>query len=376
MLGTTVFLAGGEVETLTRALVDNGVRWILLSYYYILAFGKEAWVSKLQDENPQITWFLDSGAFTYANQIAAGKKLPNPQKYVRGFFDYVQETGHRWSRIAEPDLDGIDGLDVADEQVEEWLEEMLTRFPDYPVMPTYHGWRGPAKWTSYCQDPRIKCLAIGRGTRDIGIQRKLVLEARTAGKPVHGFAMTKFNTTLKTVPYDSVDSTSVWMGQKYGSIYIFMHNKWRVLVEKPDRRKFRKYFTSIGCNPDLIEKDDVAEVRRANVIAWRNLSERFHTLKERRDNHYGMGDAGIGREEAKAKPAVNPLATRRIPLSRPLEGGTGKTPPMERGETPPIIYTAEGTPIVPTEVRKPRPLARFGVPIDDPNRPRARPKER
>lgn len=386
MQGTTIFLAGSEIEKLSRALLENGVRWILFSYYYVVAFNKAEWINRIQEEYPHVKWFLDSGAFTYASQAKTGKKLPPPRKYVKQYMDYIQDTGHRWCRIAEADLDEINGMDISREEVEGWLEEMLVRFPDYPIMPTWHHWRGRSKWTEYCQDPRVKVLAIGSGGgTPVGVQRKMVLEAREARKPVHGFAMTKVNTVLKWVPYDSVDSTSVWMGQKYGSLPIFTNNKWKVLDgdHKNDRRQYRKYFTNIGCDYRLIEKDDLTEVRKASVIAWRNLAERFHLLKMRRDSYYKMGAFGVGTEDVgEGEAAAIPVAPHKPPLTREETGdipvNSTRRTPIERNSEIQVSSLQPNVPIIQAEVAptRPRPLARFGVPIDDPTRKRARPQER
>jgi hypothetical protein len=226
-------------------------------------------------------------------------------------------------------------------------------------------------------------MAIGRGTRDMGTQRKLVLEARKWGKPVHGFAMTKINTTLKWVPYDSVDSTSVWMAQKYGSLAIFKNNKWKILTgdQKGLRKNYRKYFTSIGCDYRKIEADDVAEVRKASVIAWRNLAERFQLLKVRREAVYPVGAVGIDDGFSdETEPVILDAKGRSVPLTRDSEGGNTRSVGRNRGteRVPVVETTGTGIPVVQTEVTstRSRPLARFGVPIEDPNRKRVRPQER
>lgn len=294
-----MFLAGGEIESLTRALLDCGAKYVLLSWYYIIRFRKFDLVEMIHREYPGTQVFLDSGAFTYAEKCrdprSAGK-LPDADSYVKYYFDYVREMGHNYCRIAEADLDGIDSLGVSYDQTKEWLEEMLQQFPHLNVMPTYHGWRPREDWERYCLDPRIKTMAIGRGTKDLGIQRRLVMRARKARKPVHGFAMTKIKTTLEQVPYDSVDSTSVWMGQKYGLTYIFHNRIWKVLTkdEKPLRRLYRRYFDSIGCDPQKIMADDLDEVRKANIRAWVKLAEYYQLEKVKRDKETMLGSEAMG----------------------------------------------------------------------------------
>lgn len=401
MQGVTVILAGGEVETLTRSLLDNGVKYILYSYFYIVAFGKASFIARMQDEYPDTLWFLDSGAFTYSVQVKGGmKKLPEPDIYVRNYMDYIEDTGHRWSRIAEADLDGIltnDGREfVPREQVYEWTEELLHRFPDYNIMPTYHWWRGTEWWDKMCEDPRVKCLAIGRAPGSFGHQGKLVRRARAAGKPTHGFAMTRFKTTLMTVPYDSVDSSSVWMGQKYGHLYIFNNNRiWTIPPDrKHERKNYAAYWRSIGCDPKKVADDDVAEVRKANVIAWRNIAARWQVMKQRRDILQGMPREamylpeerqivedgirlrGYDPHDCKPRETYDPSSNR--PLERIFGEGVmeGRAPLRRDEDRPLIVVPGSETPIVETfKAPKARPLARFGVPIEDPTRVRARSRE-
>lgn len=371
MQGCDIFLAGGEIEKLTRSLLDNGIKHLLYSYYYILRFSKEGFVDRMKQEYPDVKWFLDSGAFTYASVVASGgnRKLPPPERYKELYFDYVRDFGRGFYRIAELDVDNVPTADgtvlVEYEQVKEWLEELLVTFPDYPVMPTYHGWRPREDWTAWCNDPRIRCMAIGRGTQGLGRQRMLVMEAQEAKKPVHGFAMTKFQSTLKLIPYDSVDSSSWVMGQKYGLTYVFMGNRWKVLTgdEKRYRRRYRQYFQSIGVNYELIEADNVDELRKSNVIAWRNLSARYSEMKKRRNALLGMedvvglddsmvDDGDIGDEAEKVVPAIIAPPSPRLVVPRPVSS------PQKT-----IISPTGGT----TRIRA-RPLAGFGIGIQDPTR--------
>ena len=117
--------------------------------------------------------------------------------------------------------------------------------------------------------------------QDAGYIRKLVMLAAREGKPVHGFGCTQIQTTLKHVPFDSVDSSSVWKGQRTGSTFIFRDNRWIVLEghQKSNRKLYKSYFKNIGCDPTKILSDDVAEVRKANVKAWVALAGRLETIK-------------------------------------------------------------------------------------------------
>ena len=322
---TVIYFAGGEVEALSKALLENGVRRVLYSYYYIQQMGREGAIERLQEMNPHVEWFLDSGAFTYWMKARdQPEKLMPVHEYKRRYFDYIAATGERWSRIAELDLENT-FEDVTLDTVDEWREEMLDRWPHLPIMPVWHSVRGPEEWTSYCRDERIRYIAIGSGLsmaspsasyeaknhqrlkdeenrtfwdwetervkvggvvglQSTGLIRRMVNEAHQWNKIVHGFGMTRVNTALKLIPFDSVDSTSWLMAQKFGTIFVFQANKFILLgkdgLMKKDRRKmFRKHFERIGVDWEKVESDDVSECRKASILAWRRLSDRLEYIR-------------------------------------------------------------------------------------------------
>lgn len=285
--GSTIYFAGAEVETLTRALLDNGVKNILYSYFYILQMRRERFVARTIAQNPDVNFFLDSGAFTYYQKWQTdATRLPNYEQYVRRYFSYIDEYGEGFCRVTEPDLDKT-LPDITLEKVNGWREEMLLSWPDLNIVPVWHWWRGADEWNGYCRDDRIRYLSIGRYSGTPGSQRKMVMHAMTAGKPVHGFGQTKVNTLLRYVPYDSVDSTTWLTGQQYGTMYVFKGGKFITLAQQNDgkrkRRLYRRYFEAQGCDWEKIKNDDVAEVRKANVIGWRLLADRMEEIKRRRE---------------------------------------------------------------------------------------------
>jgi hypothetical protein len=285
---TAIFLAGAEVETLTRALLDNGVKRVLYSYFYIYQMRREGFIARMQEEYKDVEWFLDSGAFTYfAKYKVEPHKLMPWKIYKKLYFNYVGETWERWCRIAELDLDNsFDELTL--DVLAEWRDEMVEKWPTAPIMPVWHPNRGPEDWTSVCRDKRFRHLAIGSGSGMDGMLRRMVMEARQRNKTVHGFGMTKVNTSLQKIPYDSVDSTSWLMGQKFGTLFVFQNNKFRLLgkdgsMGKNVRKFYRHHFTRIGIDWRKIEADDTAEVRKANVLAWKHLGDRMIEIRKRQN---------------------------------------------------------------------------------------------
>ena len=177
---------------------------------------REEFVVRIQDEYKDVSFFLDSGAFTYwAKWQHESDRLTHWRTYKQRYFTYVDETWERWCRVAELDLDGAFNGEIDLYRLADWREEMFDRWPTAPITPVWHPERGPEEWTSYCRDDRIKHLAIGSGVANIGMTRRLIYEAHQRNKLVHGFGMTHVATALPHLPYDSVDSVvgsaMVWL---------------------------------------------------------------------------------------------------------------------------------------------------------------------
>lgn len=338
-VGTTIFFAGGEVGALTKALLENGVRNILYSYYYILTLRREAFIERMMDAYPEVNWFLDSGAFTYFQMYQSNPdRLPPLRQYIRRYFAYIDTYGERYCRITEPDMDIAS---ETEEQVDEWREEMLDRWPHLNITPVWHNHRGQDAWYRYCVDQRIKTLAIGSGDvgTDYGLARRMIALAAQNGKPVHGFGLTRIATMLRYVPFDSVDSISWVMGQKVGTTFIFKDNHFRriPLERKKQRKLYKTYFKNIGCDPKLVLDDHGPEVRKANIIAWRALADRLETIKRRNRQTYGIDN----------------IVLSASPIGYDLPGG--RTRPLGHGEMRVSnAGTAEsGKPVETQQVRAP-----------------------
>lgn len=282
-----IFFAGAEkVETL-RKLVELGVTHVLFSYYYIGQRGQLDLLFDLLDEYPQTRVFLDSGAFTFRMVNYSGKKQKrNPQEYFLDYRDFLRQHGHRFLYAVELDIDGT--LGVSDDDITGWRED-LAALGTVPIIPVWHENRGRAAWDDLCKDARYPHIGLGSFSLNMHQRTQYVNRAHGFGKTVHGFAETKILTTLKYIKYDTIDSTSWMAGSQYGMTYIFKGNRWIALEKhhKKDRRKYLRYFESIGCNPARILADNSDEVDKANIIAWRNLSQRFVVM------HRSHVDEGI-----------------------------------------------------------------------------------
>lgn len=315
------------MEGATKALIDNGATKILYSFYYIERLQRQGFIRRIQEANPHVQFFLDSGAFTYWTMFeAAPQKLMPWREYKRRYFDYIAETWPRWSRIAELDLDET-FPEITLDRVDEWREEMFEEWPEAPITPVWHPNRGMETWTHYCRDERIRYLAIASSHKNVGQTRRMIWEAHSRNKLVHGFGMTRVKSILSLLNYDSVDSSSWLKAQRFGVLFVFQNNTFKVLRPdvgrgKGERRAFRTYFKNIGIDWRLIEKDDVGECRKANVIAWRRVSDRLEEIRKQQGR--SLYDEG-----QETQTVLNETIPWQSPLER-VDNGIRKESPKER----------------------------------------------
>jgi hypothetical protein len=167
-----IFFAGGEQNTLSKALLSNGVKHVLYSYFYIWQHHREYGVFDHQMNNPEVEFFLDSGAFSYMSAVKMDNNLPPVEEYAQMYFRFIQKYGTRYSRIAELDLDYAEGVTM--EQVRKWRAEMLSSWPNLPIIPVWHKERGVGEWELYCKDKRYQHLGFGSGVADYGLMMRLI----------------------------------------------------------------------------------------------------------------------------------------------------------------------------------------------------------
>lgn len=323
-----IFLAGSENVTHLQALLENGASNVLFSFYYIARRGQMNQLFDLLDSYKHVKVFLDSGAFSYrVGTSKFGGNQQSPVDYFERYLKFVQRYGHRFEFAAEFDVDEYDEH-CTPEQLEEWRSRLVAA-QTTAIIPVWHPNREDASWKAYCQDPRYTHIGFGTGGEVIhhGIQSRMVNYAHHCGKTVHGFAQTKILTTLRYIKFDTIDSTSWKMGERFGQTYIFWKNRWTVLAkhEKDQRYMYRRYFKAIGCNWHKILADDIEEVRKANVIAWENLSRRMQVIHK---SHVGLSTRIQSRDGGIAYQTGDGYRGRALtsePNTLVLEGNLGAT---------------------------------------------------
>jgi len=274
-------LAGAEAWG--SLLLELGVPYQLMSYFYFrtMRAGTKAHdlLAKMRRAHAAgYRFMLDSGAFTYNTKAnMPGAKLPEPRGYFQEYKNFIQDHGDLFEVIVELDIDNFGaGTDraVSLSEVDDWTNELFSIREIGPkIMPVYHASRGPTWLRDWLLDTGSPY--IGFGSSGGGGAAAFVAQARRFGKAAHGFAQTRIKTELKYAEFYSVDSSTWLRADKFGGTCIFQEGRFTVLdhLHKADRRLYRRYFESWGLDWAKIAKDDLHEMRKSTIIAWRELGK-------------------------------------------------------------------------------------------------------
>jgi hypothetical protein len=208
-----LFFAGAEKGQFQNILYSEGVRNILMSFYW-----HKDDSSLKQEKEKGFNIFLDSGGYS-ARKQGINVDIKEYGKFLEENKDYIFTAAN---------------LDVMDTNKAQENQKYLEQF--YQVLPVYHFSEYAEKnedlLKQFCE--KYKYIAIG-GIAGMNPDRKLLsnylnFSFRTImkykGLKVHGFGITALQ-YLKNYPFYSVDSTSWLIGGKFGTILKWELNSFK-----------------------------------------------------------------------------------------------------------------------------------------------------
>ena len=182
-------------------------------------------------------FLLDSGAFTFINN--SKNKNIDWQEYIDKYADYIIKNNIKL--FFELDIDPIIGYEKVKEY-RNYLEKKVGR----QCIPVWHKSRGLEEWKKLTKE--YKYVAIG-GIVTKEITREdykyfptLLKIAKDNKCKVHGLGFTNLE-GLKKYHFDSVDSTSWTIGNRFGCIYKFENNTIKK-YEKPEGKRMKAVETA------------------------------------------------------------------------------------------------------------------------------------
>lgn len=159
-------------------------------------------------------FLLDSGAFTFMQNNGG---TPNWDEYIERYAAFINRN--HIDKFFELDIDSVVGY----ERVKD-LRRKLERLTCHPVIPVWHVSRGVEEYRRMCDE--YDYVAIGGiVSKEIpkekyGAFPMLINEAHKRRAKVHGLGFT-YLALLEKYHFDSVDSTSWTIGNRFGYLYWF-----------------------------------------------------------------------------------------------------------------------------------------------------------
>ena len=187
---------------------------------YLLSSFYEHKTGRYGDYVFQEKHILDSGAFSFFG----GGQSVDWKKYVGQYCDFIKKTNQKL--FFELDIDLITSLKFA-EQLRKEIEFQTGR----QSIPVWRPSRGLEYWHKMIEEYSYVAISASgafdsawtRTNEGLRIMQKLLALAHAKNCKVHGLGYT-FISTLKQVPFDSIDSTTWNVGGKYGNVCLFDKN--------------------------------------------------------------------------------------------------------------------------------------------------------
>lgn len=193
--------------------------YILESFYYV------------DDDTERLLpyfgdFLLDSGAFTFMQGSHNG--TVNWNDYLERYADFIKRN--QIQKFFELDIDSVVGYSKVLE-----LRRQLEKLTGKPCIPVWHKSRGKEEFLKMCDE--YDYVAIGGivskeiKSTEYGAFPYFINEAHKRKTKIHGLGFTNLEGLTK-YHFDSVDSTSWTIGNRFGKIYKF-NGKTMVHYDKP-----------------------------------------------------------------------------------------------------------------------------------------------
>ena len=211
---------GAKFRTVEKKMTENGIAegqmyngvYILQSFYYCNAYTEKVIIPNCK------SFMLDSGAFTF--MASKKNKQADWVEYIERYASFI--TRNNVDMFFELDIDNIVSCECVLEY-RELLEEMTGK----KCIPVWHKSRGQEEYTKICKE--YPYVAIGGiATKEISkseypMLAELINIAHENGAKVHGLGFTSLS-GIRKYPFDSVDSTTWTIGNRFGVMFEFNGN--------------------------------------------------------------------------------------------------------------------------------------------------------
>ena len=180
-----IFLAGSGYLFSSPEVINNSKpAFVLQSYWYLRNFSRKEELMKYYLSEDCKMFLLDSGAFTFMNS----NKNEDMKSYLDSYIDFINKYDIKY--FFELDLYTIIGIEET-YKMTAYLEARTNK----KSIPVFHKCLGLKRWREMCKDYNYVAK-------------------------IHGLGYTRLkNLNNPTVKFDTVDSSSVCSGSRFGTSY-------------------------------------------------------------------------------------------------------------------------------------------------------------
>lgn len=260
----SMMFSGVEDERNFNILYNMGVRNFLISFHYV----QRKHLSTKKYKEMGIKFFVDSGAFTYMNDVNCEKfTIEQWESHIESYLKWVRKNSDIIFAIANLDLE----LLVGGEQVQKWNEKYFEPFmleTGIPVCFIYHEEAPKLSWEQYCQ--RYPYVGVSLVTSNVDTFKWCLDKLRISEKYrslVHGMGMTQ-TSLLTKLPFYTVDSTTWLVGLQYGEINYWTGTKMTRLKKDKWKGSMLERLVSKGFDKQKLLDEDKEEMVKVNVQAF------------------------------------------------------------------------------------------------------------
>jgi hypothetical protein len=212
---------------------------------------------------------MDSGAFTLFKGDVTYEGI---EKYAYDYAEFLLEMKPYISAAVELDLYEIESVGLRSHEIRERI--LVPTGVD--IIPVYHGDLIPINkqtrqdFCDFCDSSRYVGIASALWKKGASNLAGLVTEAAKRKVMVHGFGITRQD-FIRNSRFFTVDSTAWTNGQRFGTHYIFEHNKIRIysnLYKDRARAKYTEKWRRAGLSLEGLDKDNSETFTRINCWEW------------------------------------------------------------------------------------------------------------
>ena len=211
-----IFLAGSGYLFSSPEVINNSKpAFVLQSYWYLRNFSRKEELMKYYLSEDCKMFLLDSGAFTFMNS----NKNEDIKSYLDSYIDFINKYDIKY--FFELDLYTIIGIEET-YKMTAYLEARTNK----KSIPVFHKCLGLKRWREMCKD--YNYVAIGasgltqecKWVKNEKILNQMISIAHSSVAKIHGLGYTRLkNLNNPTVKFDTVDSSSVCSGSRFGTSY-------------------------------------------------------------------------------------------------------------------------------------------------------------